>query len=393
MLALQSIYLSSNAPMPRRPQTPSPHQPWPATTELVGLEFTLQPTAAGTVPLHHPRLLHAWFLDQIRQFDPQLSAYLHDGGGHKPFALSGLTGSLQPEGKQYRLDPDTTYTWRITALDATVAQGLATWLERLPKRVELQRVSLGIQQWSVVLPATTYAQLLETPVAPQGKLCLSFLTPTSFKHRGHHLPLPVPKNIFESYLRRWNLFANFTVPTADFLDWIDENIAITRCILATATTHTTAQGIVIGFTGSVEFRCLGQPEPEYERMFWALGQLAPYVGTGHRTPYGLGQTRHGWQPPAPNPSRVITATPLPVAQPIPPSSRRQLTARIKELTALFKAQRKRQGGTRAEDIAKVWATILARREAGESVRLIALDLELPFETAKTYLKLARRTIN
>jgi CRISPR-associated endoribonuclease Cas6 len=86
-------------------------------------------------------------------------------------------------------------------------------------------------------------------------------------------------------------------------------------------------------------------------------------------------------------------TPLLVEQPAPPSSRRQLTARIKELTALFKSQRKRQGGTRAEDIAKVWATILARREAGESVRLIALDLALPFETVKTYLKLARRAMN
>jgi CRISPR-associated endoribonuclease Cas6 len=384
--------------MPRRRQTASPHQPWSATTELVGLEFILQPTAAGTLPLHHPRLLHAWFLDQIRQFDPQLSAYLHDGGGNKPFALSGLTGPLPLQGKQYQLDPNATYTWSITALNATVAQGLATWLERLPGRIELQRASFTLQQWSVVFPATTYAQLLETPAAPKGKLCLSFLTPTSFKHRGHHLPLPVPKNIFESYLRRWNLFANFTVPTADFLDWVDENIAITRHSLATTTAHTTAQGMVIGFTGTAEFSFLGQPEPEYERMFWALGQLAPYVGTGHRTPYGLGQTRLGWQLPAPKPDSLTIASPVIAAAqalvepPALPSSRRQLTMRITELSALFKAQRKRQGGARAEDIAKVWATILARREAGESVRLIALDLALPFETVKTYLKLARRAV-
>jgi CRISPR-associated endoribonuclease Cas6 len=69
-----------------------------------------------------------------------------------------------------------------------------------------------------------------------------------------------------------------------------------------------------------------------------------------------------------------------------------LPERIEELTAIFTAQRKRIGGERTEKIATTWATILARREMGESLQVIAEDLEIPYTTAKTYVKLARRML-
>lgn len=69
-----------------------------------------------------------------------------------------------------------------------------------------------------------------------------------------------------------------------------------------------------------------------------------------------------------------------------------LAKRIEDLTDIFKAQRKRTGGDRADEIASKWATILARREMGESLQLVAEDLEMPYETVKTYVKLARRAL-
>jgi CRISPR-associated endoribonuclease Cas6 len=69
-----------------------------------------------------------------------------------------------------------------------------------------------------------------------------------------------------------------------------------------------------------------------------------------------------------------------------------LAERIDELTATFVAMKKRTGGNRAQKSAETWATILARRELGDSLRDIAQDLELPYETAKTYSKLARRSL-
>lgn len=53
---------------------------------------------------------------------------------------------------------------------------------------------------------------------------------------------------------------------------------------------------------------------------------------------------------------------------------------------------KRTGGTRALNISQTRATILARREFGESLQAIAVDLEMPYETIKTYIKLARKQL-
>ncbi|WP_396020693.1 hypothetical protein [Aulosira sp. FACHB-615] len=43
-------------------------------------------------------------------------------------------------------------------------------------------------------------------------------------------------------------------------------------------------------------------------------------------------------------------------------------------------------------IVLAWATVLARREHGDSLAAIALDLEMKPETVKTYVKLARKAL-
>ncbi|MBD2109307.1 hypothetical protein [Nodosilinea sp. FACHB-13] len=97
------------------------------------------------------------------------------------------------------------------------------------------------------------------------------------------------------------------------------------------------------------------------------------------TTFGLGQTRLGWH--------LSQAEPQPV-----PAAQRLLADRIEELTTYFVNQKKRTGGTRAQDSAETWATVLARRELGDSLQTIAEDLSIPYETAKTHSKLARRSL-
>lgn len=54
--------------------------------------------------------------------------------------------------------------------------------------------------------------------------------------------------------------------------------------------------------------------------------------------------------------------------------------------------KKRQGGDRAQNTATVWANILARRELGESLKAIAIDLNMPYETVRKYAQAARKAI-
>jgi CRISPR-associated endoribonuclease Cas6 len=367
--------------MVRRPKNkinlPSSNSDWPLDTELVGLEFELATKVDVSVYPQYTIGLHAWFLDQVRSTDSELSAYLHDGESEKPFTISALDGELVSSGKQLKLFANQTYRWYVTALSDRVAQWLAQWVKKLPSEVNLRNAPLQILACRVVLSPTTYAQLLNAEYG--NNLSLRFISPTSFRRKGHHLPLPVPVNVFHSYLRRWNDFSGIPIDQDTFLAWVDESVLITRHQIASTKVLAGKKGAVTGFTGVVEFSLTKEAveQPEFCRLFYALGELAPYCGTGHKTTFGLGQTRLGWS------SQVIADI---------PKVESLLASRIEELTEIFTAQRKRTGGDRASEIASKWATILARREMGESLQVVANDLQMPYETVKTYAKLARRAL-
>jgi CRISPR-associated endoribonuclease Cas6 len=359
---------------------------WPKTTELVSLRFSVNPLQDGALYPQYTIGLHAWFLDQIRQFDPELSAYMHDGESEKPFCLSGLSGHFSVQSRDIQLHKAKTYDWRVSALSKPMSNGLAHWLRVLPTEIALKNAPLSIQAVFLDHPPTTYAKLLQQGKAKvadgsSSAVSLSFTSPTSFRHKGHHLPLPWPVNVFHSYLRRWNLFATKPVDQNDFLDWIDQYVVIQRHRIESLKVVAGKRGAVTGFVGSITYNLDAKASqmPEFQALFYALIQLAPYCGTGHKTTFGLGETCSEWQ------GRLMP--------PDMPSMQKLLAERITELTTLFVSQRKRQGGSRAQEIAETWATIVARREQGDALKLIAEDLDLTYETVKTYSKLAKRALN
>ncbi|MGA7935214.1 MAG: CRISPR-associated endoribonuclease Cas6 [Kovacikia sp.] len=368
--------------MPRstpKQKSPIPKSSWDTDTELVGLTFNLQPHQVIVVPPHYTTELHSWFLDQVRRTNFELSTRLHDGQSEKPFTISPIEGVVESQGHFLRFSSDRTYHWTITGLSRSVVDWLSQWLQSPPTDIHLRSGSLRIEAWEFAHPPTTYDGLLQIPGSSPPTITLSFLTPTSFRRKGNHLPLPLPTNVFQSYLRRWNHFSREEVDQDMFLDWIDDYTVILRHQIRSTKTTAGKSGSVTGFTGSVQFGLSSQAsqDPELVELWLALGQLAPYCGTGHKTTFGLGQTRIGWV----EESSIETSF-----------LQNLLAQRIAELTELFVSQRQRTGGKRAATIAATWATILARREMGESLQTIAQDLEMPYETVKTYAKLARQAL-
>ncbi|MDV3351693.1 CRISPR-associated endoribonuclease Cas6 [Leptothoe sp. LEGE 181152] len=353
---------------------------WPKTTEVVSLEFVLKPVANSDLYAQYTIGLHAWLLHQIQGIDPELSAYMHDGESEKPFSLTGLDGQFISQSQSLQLQKNKRYRWRVSSLCKPVTQGLVTWLRQLPNEIVLRNTPLIIESVNLAQPPTTYAKLLRQGQMGEGSVSLSFHSPTSFRRKGHHLPLPWPPNVFHSYLRRWNHFAKKPVNQDDFLDWVDTYVILTQHQIATEKVAVGKRGSVTGFTGAVTYALdrRGITERPFVAMFYALTQLAPYCGTGHKTTFGLGETQLGWH----------TAQ----ASPQMPTQQRLLAERMDELTEIFLSTKKRQGGRRAIDTAETWATILARREMGDSLQEIADDMELAYETAKTYSKLARRVM-
>jgi CRISPR-associated endoribonuclease Cas6 len=374
--------------MPRQSSTLT----WKGQPELIGLQFTLQPTTPTELPSNYTYWLHAWFLDQIRQIDPAISAYLHDNQEEKAFTLSNFLGKsiAQPKSTQDKItlsfSPQELYQLQITALCAPVCKALKQWLTHPPTQVTLCQHTFQILDSQILLLPTTYKKLWDSPSTD---LSLTFLTPTGFRKNGNHMPLPIPENLFHSYLRRWNTFAHLEFEPEEFLAWVNQCVILLRHDIRSRKVQPGKQGSVTGFLGSIQLGLTSkaQQEPEYVQLIHALIQAAPYFGTGHKITFGLGQTRLGWAelPPA---APRLTAPPANVAK----LRKDLIKARINELEPQFIAARKRQGGDRAKHIARQWATIIAHQESGDSLKAIAADMKLPYETVKKYAQLARKQI-
>lgn len=367
---------------PRRKPPKNPYDiTWPGSTELVGLRFTVQPVQASQLQADYTKGLHAWFLKQVQQTNPELSQLLHDNADEKAFTISGLDGQFVGGQEQLQLYPKETYHWSVTVFSQALVYWLGRWLAKLPEEISLYHAPLKILQVEVVQPAMTYAELAEAAIPRQKKLALSFPAPTSFRRKGKHFPLPMPMNLFHSYGRRWNDLSGHPFELEPFLDWVDTHTVIHRYSLQTSKVAVgKGQGTVTGFVGAIELGLDKKAEasPENTAWFYRLGQYAAYCGTGHKTTFGLGQTILGWE--------------LPADQELPISAAELLEERIIELTETFLAQKVRPGGKRGVESAKSWATILARRERGESLMAIAGDLNMKHDTVNKYAKLARKAL-
>ena len=362
---------------------------WSADTELVSLVFTVAPKKDVALPTNYAKGLHAWFLNQVLKKDPELSQYLHDGQSEKPFTISRLFGEIAESENQIILSEGKTYHWYLSALSQPVVKWFRHWLHNLPKFIILsfkqpsgstfpEKIYLSIKSVEIALPPTTYSHLFKT--ISKRKIALSFLSTTSFRSKGNHYPLPAPDKLFHSYLRRWNHFAPNKFDQDLFLTWVESNVIITRHQLDSTRVSGGKRGLVTGFVGAIELDLVksASDNPEFVKLYQALGQLAPYSGTGHKTTFGLGQTRLGWQKRQTDISSMSIET--------------FIIQRQREIFEALMATQKRTGGERARNICQTRATILARREFGESLVNIAEDLKMPYDTVKSYAKLARRIL-
>ncbi len=367
----------------------------PPRTELIGIGITIEAAKEHQLLPQYTTAFHAWFLDQVRQTNPELAQQLHDDQDEKPFTISGIPEIAQT----YQLQAHQPYRWQITALSAPLCNWLRTWFKQPLGNLHLNSATCKIIDRQIVQPATTYRKIWQQAnYFPP--LELTFLSPTSFRKRRNHMPLPIPENIFHSYLRRWNHFAPNSFDQDEFLEWVNNSIVILRHDIRSSKVAAGKSGSVTGFTGQVQFgfAAVAKQNPEFQQLTVALVQCAPYFQTGHKVTFGLGQTQSGWIPQSVVPAQKIelqvspTKTVSPKTTDIIALKDQILQQRRQELVPLFLAQKKRQGGNRAINTANLWAEIIARQEVGDSLISIAADLKIPYETAKKYAQLAKQQL-
>lgn len=284
-----------------------------AAPDLLSLVLTLRPLQALATPPSLGRAAHAILLDAVRRSDAELATRLHDESGVKPFTTSSLIGLRLREG----LRPERTHALRFTALTGAVARALGQaaglpWAadESPPEAplavgavLNLAGALLRIERVDSAEPdagpahpwaAQTTYEALSAPwllgrVRPGRRLSLAFMSPTTFKSAGKHVPVPLPEWVFGSLLEKWNAFAPVALPD-EVRRFAAEVLALSRYDLHTLGLPLKEEAVRIGAVGQATYTAL------HEDRYWLslihlLADFALYAGVGAGAGMGFGQTR------------------------------------------------------------------------------------------------------
>ncbi len=133
----------------------------------------------------------------------------------------------------------------------------------------------------------SYTTLLEE--AGYGdKICMDFLTPTTFKKGKNNYPLPDPKLVFKGLIKRWQIFSDVKIGM-DLREFM-EDIKVVGVRIETRKVDLSSMGWVAGFTGRV-YLSLPSGDREAVRWFRALARFGEFAGVGRKTTMGFGKIK------------------------------------------------------------------------------------------------------
>jgi len=216
--------------------------------------------------------LQGWFYALIKRVDPKL----HDAKGPKPFTLGVIKGE-QP-------------ALRITFLNEDLYAQLSPPLwglvgKEVPIGGRPYRITALLEEGHPWAGLTTYPRLFQTE--PTSDYPLFFASPAFFRRWGTHYPLPEPRLVFGSLLKRFQAFA--PVKPREDLNEAFEHLTLRHYELKTQPIEHDVRGV--GFRGRATFHLLeAQGDEETRRWLTALWRFSFYAGVGAKTTLGFGQT-------------------------------------------------------------------------------------------------------
>lgn len=233
--------------------------------------------AALVLPLEapeHPRpsQVQGWFYHLLRKVDPEL----HNHQAPPPFTLAA--GGREGE-----------YWLRITLLDEALYADISPVLYpmaggRLRLGSREVRVRAVVHQDHPWAGLSTYPRLFQGPA--ESDYPLRFTSPTFFKRKGTHYPLPEPKLVFGSLYERFKAYAPIEPP--EELPELFDRITLRKAELHTRPIEHETRGV--GVVGTAVYH-LPRASEKDTRWLTALWRFAFYSGVGAKTTMGFGMVR------------------------------------------------------------------------------------------------------
>ncbi|MEZ0322334.1 MAG: CRISPR-associated endoribonuclease Cas6 [Thermus sp.] len=218
-----------------------------------------------------PLGLRGFFYGLLREVAPEV----HDQG-ENPFALGfgGKEGAFWARVSLLREDLYGKLSPRLFALEGEEV--------RLGKPFRVRAVLQEGHPWAGV---TTYPRLFQNPLGPD--LPLRFHSPTFFRRKGVHYPLPEPRLVLESLLRRLEAFGPVKAPEG-VREALLERTTVRWLEGRTLKAETEVDSV--GFVGRVVYH-LPRAAEEEQAWLWALGRFAFFAGVGAKTALGYGRAK------------------------------------------------------------------------------------------------------
>jgi len=310
-----------------------------APARLYALLLKIRPLHQGTLMPFSGELVHGAFLKWLTVAAPDVAAWLHEGQKRRLFTCSSLNFPrpnsrflhAEREDIYLPLDPDNTYTLRLTLLlgdlfplfynalmSVHVGQGDATGAPflRLGKQLFLLEDILltneGELGWTGFTSLTTLVEQAKAlPAGSPPSFTFEFASLTTFsqgaskKSYGNYPALfPHPAFIFSNLVRRWEDIAppNLVplIQKERLEQYVqDEGVVVSDYDLKVHQVHFTTH-LQRGFVGSCTYQPRGADEKSssettltIRQQLALLAQLAFYSGMGYKTAMGLGQVRLG----------------------------------------------------------------------------------------------------
>ncbi len=272
---------------------------------IVEIKALPQDDVQSTPPKWWARAVHACFLGAIRAEDASLAQKLHASSSLRPFTVSSLFGYSE----KYGLDEHKDYSFRIASLNDEISEVLMRLKEgALAKgaKIELDHRSFEVVQSGFAKKAqsppylhfdwaktSTYeaisAPYLSAKKKAPRKIGLELASPTTFKSKGMHQPLPLASQVFGSLLNRWNAFAPITFPE-EVRRYADECLAVSRFNISSRVVHAKAGALRVGSVGKVSYTAIHY-DPYWMSIIALLADYAIFSGIGSGINLGMGQAR------------------------------------------------------------------------------------------------------
>lgn len=247
------------------------------------------------------RGVHGFWFHRWRDLDPALGDQMHDSSDTQPFTLSPLMGLPRAQRGAVHLQPGTPARIRVTTLTDALSEAVTSkWLAGLEGRDDIcipqpKDEEPGVP-WKVtrveVEAEASYEALSKVHLmnsVPPREWRVEFLTPTTFHGSNGHLPFPLPDSLVNSWMRRWNAFAQIALPHEELLEWTRARLVVSSYDLKTLPARE-GERLRVGCVGRHGMRALEMP-PYLRAAVDLLAHYSSFCGSGSHTAQGLGQTR------------------------------------------------------------------------------------------------------